>query len=322
MRPKRLAREDRPDSRLSFIVALSILLHNKSANEDDMHRISQRWRFLLSYKRLLGFRSIIAVARAKLQKGTLYFEVSEPGIRFPIYLRLPSSDIDVYKQVLRDREYAFSVNRDPAFVVDAGANIGLTSVYLANQFPNARILAIEPEKSNFEVLLKNVAPYPNIIPFQGALWAESAELNVVNPGKGNWGFRIDPQDGNHSNQQSTNQKIQSITVDAILHHYGLDQISIFKIDIEGAELEVFRNSASWIDKVDSCIIELHEHIRPGCNRSFHVATSGFDHEWSQGELVYRTRAEGCLKPPQQTEGSSSRAADDRTIERANSSQFS
>ena len=91
------------------------------------------------------------------------------------------------------------------------------------------------------------------------------------------------------------QKVQGVTIDMILQRYGIDRISLLKLDIEGAEREVFRNCSSWIDKVDSLMIELHERMKPGCNRSFYTATGGFDAEWSQGEFVYLTRTDGCLR---------------------------
>jgi FkbM family methyltransferase len=83
------------------------------------------------------------------------------------------------------------VNTAPEFIIDAGANIGLASVYFASRFPNARILAIEPERKNFEILVKNVERYPNVQPILGALWGERAEVEVVDRGLGNWGFMIE-----------------------------------------------------------------------------------------------------------------------------------
>ena len=55
-------------------------------------------------------------------------------------------------------------------------------------------------------------------------------------------------------------------------------------DLSGADLQ-----QTWIDSVDSIIVELHERMKPGCNRSFYVGSNGFDHEWSQGENVYLSR---------------------------------
>ena len=40
--------------------------------------------------------------------------------------------------------------------IDAGANIGLTSIYFANKFPNAKIVALEPEIDNYIILQKNI----------------------------------------------------------------------------------------------------------------------------------------------------------------------
>jgi hypothetical protein len=42
------------------------------------------------------------------------------------------------------------------------------------------MLATEPpEQSNFELLKENIAPYPNVIPVQAALWHKNEEINLV-----------------------------------------------------------------------------------------------------------------------------------------------
>jgi hypothetical protein len=85
-----------------------------------------------------------------------------------------------------------------------------------------------------------------------------------------------------------------MTVDTIMREHGIDHIDVLKVDIEGAEREVFRDPSSWIDKVDTLIVELHERLKLGCNRSFYNGTNGFDDEWVQGENVYLTRSGGCV----------------------------
>ena len=64
---------------------------------------------------------------------------------------------------------------------------GFASIYFANKYPGAKIIAIEPEQSNFELLKDNIAPYPNIIPIQAALWHKNEEINLIDPGLGKSG---------------------------------------------------------------------------------------------------------------------------------------
>ena len=87
------------------------------------------------------------------------------------------------------RNTDFEVEKPPRTLVDAGANIGLASLYFANRFPSANIIAIEPEQSNFDLLRKNVAPYETITPIRAALWHENGIIKLVDPERlGKWGF--------------------------------------------------------------------------------------------------------------------------------------
>ena len=87
--------------------------------------------------------------------------------------------------------------------------------------------------------------------------------------------------------------VTAMSIDKIMKDYSLTKIDILKIDIEGAEREVFSDTSSWIEKVDSIIVELHERMKSGCNRSFYCGSNGFDNEWGQGENVYLSRG-NCL----------------------------
>ena len=83
--------------------------------------------------------------------------------------------------------------------------------------------------------------------------------------------------------------VQGITIDKILKTNSLEKIDILKIDIEGAEREVFMDSSSWIKKIDVLIIELHDRLKSGCSRSFYNGSNGFDDEWMHGENIYMSR---------------------------------
>jgi len=212
----------------------------------------------------------------------------------PLQLRVFTSDILTYIQIFVLKEYDFAVNKMPNVIVDAGANIGLASIYFANKFPNAKIIAIEPEKSNFAILKENVAHYPNIVPLQAALWHENKEIHLIDPGFGKWGFMTESKNISLKAKNKTCHAIMGITVDKLIQDYELEKIDILKIDIEGAEKEVFTNTSAWIGKVEALIVELHDYMKSGCKRSFYAGTHGFDNEWKQGENIYLVRGD-CLQ---------------------------
>lgn len=251
-------------------------------------------RNLKRYYFATGFSGLLAGALSSVTGKAKVLKVSRPALKHPVYFRVPSSDIPAFIQVFRDEEYAFTTDKPPAVIVDAGANVGFAAVYFANKYPDAKIIAIEPEAGNFEMLKKNTQHYPNITAVQAALWHQNGEINLMDPGLGNWGFMTATQDVANQDVAAhlpgdVRHTVPSFTVDQIMADHGLAQVDILKIDIEGAEKEVFSDSSAWLDRVDAIIAELHERMKPGCNRSFYVGSQGFDHEWEQGENVYLSR---------------------------------
>ncbi|UAJ72561.1 FkbM family methyltransferase [Synechocystis sp. PCC 7339] len=214
----------------------------------------------------VGFRGLVKTLIAKVKNKTDLLEISNENTRWPIYLRIPSSDVPTYKQIFVDNEYNCTTNRPPKTIIDAGANIGLASVYFANKYPTAKIFAIEPESKNFKLLLKNISDYENIVPIQAALWNENEEINLVDSGLGNWGYMTDAD----AVDKDICHQVQGVTIDEIMNQYDLEEIDILKVDIEGAEKEVFADPSLWIDKINSFIIELHDFMKPGCGESFYA----------------------------------------------------
>ena len=247
------------------------------------------------YLRTVGVRGLVSAIKGKITNTPVLLKIIRPDIKFPLVLRAYSSDVPTFDQIFIRHEYDFDVKTPPRTIVDAGANIGLASIYFSNRFPDAKIIAIEPEESNLEILRRNIAPYGNIVLICGALWHEDARIDLVDPSFGKWGFMTQAQDGAEGRYGEVVHEVQGMTVETIMREQAIDRIDILKIDIEGAEREVFRDTSSWIEKVDALIVELHERMKSGCNRSFYSGSNGFDNEWLQGENVYLTRSGSCLK---------------------------
>jgi FkbM family methyltransferase len=210
-----------------------------------------------------------------------------PKISSAIHLRPQSSDLPTFHQIFTFKEYDMRIGFDPHFIIDAGANIGLAAVFFANKYPNAKIIAIEPEKSNFEMLEKNSKNYKNIFLCKRALSNQSDFiLNVVDKGFGNWGFVTEIEDST----ASTNiiDSVKTITIEEIVRENNVEYIDLLKIDIESGEKELFEsNYEYWLPKTRFLIIELHDGIKMGSSKSFFKAISHYD-------FSYHNRGENLL----------------------------
>jgi len=246
-----------------------------------------------TYHSLFGPYGVLLAVKARVMRRAMETIVSIPGIKHPVHVRLRTSDIAVLRQVLATEEYDSEVYGSPRTIVDAGANIGLTSIFYANKYPEAMILAIEPEVSNFTVLNRNVAPYSNIVPIRAALWKDEGELSVIDAGLGHYGFQVIPKSKLDAKDQSN--CIPAVTVEKLMRDYGIDQIDILKVDIEGSEKEVFENSSPWIEKVGVLVVELHDRIKVGCARSVYLASKNFEVELHHGESIFFARRNRALR---------------------------
>jgi len=238
---------------------------------------------------LFGLQGIALVTKARLQRRPIEVAVYVPGVKYPIHLRLRTTDVSLFSEILLKSEYDCGAIRSPKVILDAGANIGVASVFFANKYPDAQIIAIEPEASNFQLLVKNTAQYPRITCIEAALWNSDTTVTLADPGGGNWAFRT--LEAERTGNPTQRQTVEAITVHTLMNRLGLDRIDLMKVDIEGAEREVFGGTPLWIDKVGLIAIELHDAILPGCSRAVYLATRDFQWEFKRGETIFLGRGE-------------------------------
>jgi FkbM family methyltransferase len=224
---------------------------------------------------------------AKLAPAGTVIRVRVPGLDAPLALRARSSDVKVFHQVFVDLEHDVKdLTGQATVIIDAGANVGFSSVLFATAFPGARVIAIEPEETNFAQLVSNAAAYPNITPVHAALWSHRDRVRISNPAAEQWAFRVDAAAG-----EGKDGMITALGVGDILADYDLEGVDILKIDIEGAETQVFGPGCeSWIARVGFMMIELHDYLTPGCDSAVTAATerAGFGRS-SRGEFAIFSR---------------------------------
>ena len=71
-------------------------------------------------------------------------------------MRTNSPDLKVAIRTLFKSEFENIELSNVSFIIDAGAYIGSSAIFFAEKFPNATIVAVEPEIGNYAMLLKNI----------------------------------------------------------------------------------------------------------------------------------------------------------------------
>jgi FkbM family methyltransferase len=190
-----------------------------------------------------------------------------------VYLRAQTVDVDLAERIFLDHQLDLPVDGEPAFIVDAGANIGLTAAYFASRWPKARVVAIEVEAGNFALLERTVAPYPNVTPMLAGLWSGPSELVISNPdAEESWAFMAE-EAGAAPGARSTT--VPALGVPDLMRQFGVERIDLLKIDIEGAEREVLGADAwAWLGRVGCTAVELHDWFIPGCRAALDRAVAG------------------------------------------------
>ncbi|MGC4044600.1 MAG: FkbM family methyltransferase [Armatimonas sp.] len=175
---------------------------------------------------------------------------------------------EVYKDVL---QYV----KAPANIIDLGANIGLASVYFLTQSEGSRTLSIEPSSTNFALLEENTklfaqAGRANVI--QGAAWGKKCDLAISQPDAFANAFSMREATAADSRKSI----IAGLRIIDIIEHSKFPTVDLLKIDIEGAETEVFNDDITWLNQVKCIAIEFHDNSRADCNFDEKMKQYGFE----------------------------------------------
>ncbi len=227
-----------------------------------------------------------AVRQLRLFPEPATWRVRPRQVLHPLLARLRgSSDMEVFEQIFICQEYSCLRDlNEPSIVLDLGANVGFSAAYFLSIFPNARILAVEPDEGNLAICKANLSPYGDrVVLLHGAVWSRPATLGVV---KGTFGDGREwaTQVVELVNEERPSIGVQAWDVGSLIDMSGGGSVDLLKVDIERAELSVFGESAgSWLHRVRNICIELHG---KDCEMVFFTALKDFDYELEHsGELT-------------------------------------
>ena len=212
-------------------------------------------------------------ARRALGIAPPVVELTARRSRYALSARPNSTDFLVYGQTFIGEQYACVDDlTDVDLIIDCGANVGFASAFLLSRFPDASLVAVEPDPDTFQILERNLAPYGSRARAERAgVWSHSTDLRIEERsyrGGGAWARQV------RECAPGEVPTLHAVDIPTLLARSGRKRISILKIDIEGSECAVFSasNVDSWLPLVDCLVIELHDdtHFGP-CSDVFHRA---------------------------------------------------
>ncbi|HVZ58031.1 MAG TPA: FkbM family methyltransferase [Chitinophagaceae bacterium] len=168
--------------------------------------------------------------------------------RLRLHYKRPYEVIHTYRELFERELYAFPATCEDPVIIDCGSNIGLSVLFFKSQYPGARVLAFEPDPSNFALLEKNIAAngLQQVTAYRKAVWIRDGSIH----------FEASESEASHIREDGgSGTPVACIRLATLLA--GLERIDFLKMDIEGAESEVLEDCAGQLGRIGHLFIEYH-----------------------------------------------------------------
>lgn len=182
-----------------------------------------------------------------------------PNMVNAVAIRTGMSDMQVFHDIFIWGEYSFlKPVAARTTVLDIGANVGYSSAYFAGIYPQCEVVAVELMHSNFEQLNRNTAFLgKRITTLEAAVWSHNDGVSIADDT-----FRDGDAWSHHASEANDGKsRVPSITMADLMQKHSIPHVNICKIDIEGAEYELFaEGNRQWVDNCDVILLEIHEDL--------------------------------------------------------------
>ncbi len=165
----------------------------------------------------------------------------------------------LWKDIFKNEEYKIDFKNSTPLILDIGAHIGLTTIYFKSKYPQARILAFEPNPNTAKILRLNIKAnhLENIKVIEAGIWIEKGQkpfyVDATSQTPWSWG---DSFIENIWNSKVPPQPILVKTI--VLSGLLTKPIDLLKLDVEGAEGQIIQESAEKLKIVKNLILEYHK----------------------------------------------------------------
>lgn len=149
---------------------------------------------------------------------------------------------------------------DDTDVIEAGAGVGLISMYIKKKIDKKKLIMVEPNTKMNEIIINNFL----INNFK------KEDINILNYGLSNterqnvifqkfesdMANTISNETLDYNLKKQNTETIETISINSIVKKYNLKKFQLI-LDIEGEEVNVIKNNNEWIDNCNCILLENH-----------------------------------------------------------------
>src|SRR5215203_1744493 len=192
-------------------------------------------------------------------------KISVPKYGYKAYCPINKNDL-ISMTIREDDIIEYFTPKEGDIVVDIGAHIGRYTIISSKRVgANGKVIAIEADPSNFEMLNRNVQlnRLENIRTLNYAAFSKETKLKLYLPAgdiftkyntiMSNWVW-VKPED--------KFVEVNANTLDNLLQQIGIKQVNWIKIDVEGAEFEVLKGAHDLLLNTKNIILLMEVHGSP------------------------------------------------------------
>ena len=196
-----------------------------------------------------GIRFFIKKVRGRRKKFIRFVPSKKQFLGNTIYIHDMASYQLGLDELFISETYDFITNNPKPYIIDCGANLGMSIIYFKKLYPEAIVTAFEADEYIFSFLKKNIQSFnlENVEIINKAVWNEESVKDFWVEGGAGGRLEFEKKEG----------KYNSVTCTSLKPFLQGRKVDFLKMDIEGAEYEVLKDCKKHLHNVDNIFIEYH-----------------------------------------------------------------
>jgi FkbM family methyltransferase len=187
-----------------------------------------------------------------------------PKYNYEFYCRINKDDFIVMTRH-EDVIIEYFTPKEGDIVVDIGAHIGRYTIIASKRVgANGKVVAIEANPSNFEMLNRNIKvnQLTNIISLNNAVYSKETKLKLYLPGEELGHTTYNTVMSDRAKNEDKFVEVSANTLDYLLQLKEITDVNWIKIDVEGAEFEVLKGAHNLLLNSRNIVLLMEVHGSP------------------------------------------------------------